>query len=230
MNTQPKLGLVLEYVNGPTLDMISTDPHISFAQKLVHLIDLVSVIKYIHSLKIIHRDLKPNNIIINDNLDLKLLDYGISKIANRTQTTTLMRGTVLYMAPENFVIPDNFDPVKKVHITNKVDIWAIGCIINELFTGEKPWIENTYSDNQIIVKLFQKEEFPVSSNLNNCYLKYIVEKCTDNDPTERPDCDFIISMLLKLIYNMINKNGLDYILGENIEYEKKSTLFLYYVN
>ena len=83
-------------------------------------------IKEIHSKKIVHRDLKPENIFINENMDIKIGDFGISKQLNLDRThlsTKNQAGSLYYIAPEIF----------KGIYNEKSDIWSLGCIIYELF-------------------------------------------------------------------------------------------------
>ena len=84
-------------------------------------------IKEIHDKKIIHRDLKPENIFMNENMTIKLGDFGISKQFDSYKTHTLTinkAGTEFYAAPE--IIDDGI-------YNEKSDIWSLGCIIYELF-------------------------------------------------------------------------------------------------
>src|SRR5205823_4560905 len=71
-------------------------------QVLLHFLDLVTALEYLHNFKLIHRDLKVNNIMIDNNLDTKLLDFGISRVSDNTSTNTKTIGTHRYMAPECF--------------------------------------------------------------------------------------------------------------------------------
>ena len=85
--------------------------------------------------------------------ELKLLDFGISKVTNATYTQTKSLGTLAYMAPETFDLGEiseetNLSDVEPL-ISNKVDVWAVGCIINEVFSKEKPWA-SLKNENHII--------------------------------------------------------------------------------
>ncbi|PAV83701.1 hypothetical protein WR25_26620 [Diploscapter pachys] len=83
-------------------------------------------LKYIHSAAIIHRDLKPSNIAVNEDCELKILDFGLAR-----QTDSEMTGYVAtrwYRAPEIML--------NWMHYTQTVDIWSVGCILAELITGK----------------------------------------------------------------------------------------------
>ncbi|XP_048873234.1 STKc_p38 domain-containing protein [Brienomyrus brachyistius] len=82
-------------------------------------------LKYIHSAGIIHRDLKPSNLAVNENCELKILDFGLAR-----HTESEMTGYVVtrwYRAPE---VIFNW-----MHYTQTVDVWSAGCILAEMITG-----------------------------------------------------------------------------------------------
>lgn len=83
-------------------------------------------LRYLHMAGIIHRDLKPANIAVNENLDLKILDFGLARTVDVTMTGYVT--TRWYRAPE---VITNWE-----HYTQSMDIWSLGCIIAELMTGE----------------------------------------------------------------------------------------------
>ena len=90
------------------------------------ILDICNGIKKIHDNNIIHRDLKPENIFIDNVYNIKIGDLEISKqLSENTLYAKTFAGTRNYMSPEIF----NNDIYN-----NKVDIWALGCIIYELFT------------------------------------------------------------------------------------------------
>uniref|UniRef100_A0A2H1V829 mitogen-activated protein kinase n=1 Tax=Spodoptera frugiperda TaxID=7108 RepID=A0A2H1V829_SPOFR len=97
-----------------------SDDHVQF---LVY--QILRGLKYIHSAGIIHRDLKPSNIAVNEDCELKILDFGLAR-----PTETEMTGYVAtrwYRAPEIML--------NWMHYNQTVDIWSVGCIMAELLTG-----------------------------------------------------------------------------------------------
>ena len=108
----------------------------------------MEVLEYLNNLerKIIHYDIKPENIIIN-NLEIKIIDFGISKILdannNDIKLTSQGNGTYCYLPPECFS--------KKfiVKINNKVDIWSMGILLYEMIYGFRPF-EKEYDMEKII--------------------------------------------------------------------------------
>uniref|UniRef100_A0A8C7YAE5 mitogen-activated protein kinase n=1 Tax=Oryzias sinensis TaxID=183150 RepID=A0A8C7YAE5_9TELE len=87
---------------------------------------LLRGLKYIHSAGIIHRDLKPGNLAVNENCELKILDFGLAR-----HTESEMTGYVVtrwYRAPE---VIFNW-----MHYTQTVDVWSAGCILAEMISGQ----------------------------------------------------------------------------------------------
>ena len=82
-------------------------------------------LKYIHSAGIIHRDLKPSNLAVNEDCDLKILDFGLARPTDAEMTGYV--ATRWYRAPEIML--------NWMHYSQTVDIWSVGYIMAELLTG-----------------------------------------------------------------------------------------------
>ncbi|VDI11664.1 p38 MAP kinase [Mytilus galloprovincialis] len=98
-----------------------SDDHVQF---LVY--QILRGLKYIHSAGIIHRDLKPSNIAVNEDCELKILDFGLARHTEDQMTGYV--ATRWYRAPE---IVLNW-----MHYGQTVDIWSVGCIMAEMLTGK----------------------------------------------------------------------------------------------
>ncbi|KAG1937002.1 mitogen-activated protein kinase 12 [Pimephales promelas] len=93
-------------------------------------------LKYIHAAGIIHRDLKPGNLAVNEECELKILDFGLAR-----QTDSEMTGYVVtrwYRAPEVIL--------SWMHYTQTVDIWSVGCIMAEMLLGKPLFKGNDHLD------------------------------------------------------------------------------------
>ncbi|XP_055645496.1 stress-activated protein kinase JNK-like [Toxorhynchites rutilus septentrionalis] len=103
-------------------------------------------IKYLHSAGIIHRDLKPTNIVVRADCSLKILDFGLARSVGTNFMMTQYVVTRYYRAPE-VILNMDYD--------TKVDIWAIGCIMAELITGQVlfPGTDHVDQWNKIIATL-----------------------------------------------------------------------------
>jgi len=140
------------------------------------------------------------------NNKVKLIDFGVSKIAQHTATFTSRQiGTMVYMPPEAFDIdPDAFanadKDVRPVPVSAKSDIWAVGCLISEIFSGVKPWSSKkgeSRNDTYITKKLSAKSKFPIPNTLD-ADIKIIVEAATSSDPNDRPSAGELKTMVEKL--------------------------------
>ncbi|XP_076262411.1 mitogen-activated protein kinase p38b-like isoform X2 [Rhynchophorus ferrugineus] len=138
-----------------------TDDHVQF---LVY--QILRGLKYIHSAGIIHRDLKPSNIAVNEDCELKILDFGLAR-----PTETEMTGYVAtrwYRAPEIML--------NWMHYNQTVDIWSVGCIMAELMTGKTlfPGTDHIHQLNLIMEILgTPSEEFMnrITSESARIYIK-----------------------------------------------------------
>lgn len=89
------------------------------------LYQILRALKYVHSAGVIHRDLKPSNILINENCDLKICDFGLARIQDSQMTGYV--STRYYRAPEIMLTWQKYD--------TEVDIWSAGCIFSEMIEG-----------------------------------------------------------------------------------------------
>ncbi|KAF9152476.1 MAPK protein hog1 [Linnemannia schmuckeri] len=83
-------------------------------------------LKYLHSAGVVHRDLKPSNILVNENCDLKICDFGLARIQDPQMTGYV--STRYYRAPEIMLTWQKYDVA--------VDIWSVGCIFAEMLEGK----------------------------------------------------------------------------------------------
>ncbi|KAM4675391.1 mitogen-activated protein kinase 12 [Discoglossus pictus] len=93
-------------------------------------------LKYIHSAGIIHRDLKPGNLAVNEDCELKILDFGLARHTDSEMTGYVV--TRWYRAPEVIL--------NWMHYTQTVDIWSVGCIMAEMYTGRPLFKGNDHLD------------------------------------------------------------------------------------
>ncbi|NWV26511.1 MK12 kinase, partial [Origma solitaria] len=101
-------------------------------------------LKYIHSSGIIHRDLKPGNLAVNEDCELKILDFGLARHTDSEMTGYVV--TRWYRAPEVIL--------NWMHYTQTVDIWSVGCIMAEMITGRPLFKGNDHILHFLMVKEF----------------------------------------------------------------------------
>ena len=125
--------IVMEYIKGKTLKKYIQEYAPLSPARSVHIMkQLTSAIAHAHENGIIHRDIKPQNILVDENGDVKITDFGIATSLNATtltQTNSVM-GTVHYLSPEQ---------ARGGTATKKSDIYSLGIVLYELLTGELPF-------------------------------------------------------------------------------------------
>lgn len=129
--TKEKVGVIyLEYINGIELGKSSIE-NFSANERFSIIKQLLDAIEISHSNGIIHRDINPNNIMLTDDKQVKLIDFGICKINDMISSATVYKlGTNAYSAPEVHQHSEN--------ATEKSDLYSLGAVIYFLFTGQQP--------------------------------------------------------------------------------------------
>ncbi|MCC4507729.1 Stk1 family PASTA domain-containing Ser/Thr kinase [Limosilactobacillus reuteri] len=171
--------MVMQYVKGTDLKAyIRKHYPIPLPQVIDIMEQVLSAVATAHAHGIIHRDLKPQNILIDENKNVKITDFGIAVAVSQdslTQTNTLM-GSVHYLSPEQ---------ARGSIATKQSDIYSLGIILFELLTGKVPFEGETAVS--IALKHF-REEIPSVREQNKEIpqaLENVIIKATAKEPAER---------------------------------------------
>ncbi len=156
-----------EFVDGLTLRHRLVAGRLSIVEALDIAIQVSSALSAAHDAGITHRDIKPENIMLRRDGYVKVLDFGLAKLAqqrsgsgnsgsedptinlHQTKPGAVM-GTAAYMSPEQ---------ARGIYVDARTDIWSLGVVIYEILAGVKPFVGETSAD--IIVTLLSKEPAPV---------------------------------------------------------------------
>lgn len=143
--------IVMEYIEGQTLkQLLKRRGSLTLSEAIDIILQLTDGMAHAHDAYIIHRDLKPQNIMIQDDGQIKITDFGIAMALNSTQLTQTnsVMGSVHYLPPEQAAGKGS---------TIKSDIYSMGIIFYELLTGSLPF----RGDNAVEIALKQmKEKIP----------------------------------------------------------------------
>ncbi|KAK4781849.1 hypothetical protein SAY86_015951 [Trapa natans] len=129
-------AIVMEYMEVGTLDTVLRSEGTLSETKLADVArQVLSGLSYLHSHQIIHRDIKPSNLLVNRKMEVKIADFGVSKIMGRTlDPCNSYVGTCAYMSPERFD-PDAYGGSYDGYAA---DIWSLGLTLLELYLGHFP--------------------------------------------------------------------------------------------
>jgi NIMA (never in mitosis gene a)-related kinase len=146
-------------------------------------IQLSLAIKYIHDRKILHRDLKADNVFLMSDGTIKLGDFGIARVLERTfQLCRTQIGTPYYLSPE----------ICEGKLYNsKTDIWSLGCILYELCTLKHPF--DAPNMNGLLASIIRGKYQPISSSYSK-ELKTLLTRMLSKEPASRPSVNQILGM------------------------------------
>ncbi len=187
------LFLVMELLKGPNLDDFRKqfeNERMPWQTVATFASQVCEALEQAHEANVTHRDLKPANIMIESNIDgtkfAKVVDFGIARLASAadqesatTETAGKIMGTPAYMSPEQ---------CRGVDVDGRTDLYAVGCVIYELVSGERPFKANT-SQGMIVAHVVEAP-MPPRQKVANLAIPDALEALTmallEKDPAKRP--------------------------------------------
>jgi serine/threonine protein kinase len=182
--------ILTDFIDGRTLqtELKRQGGPMNPQDSLTILTPLAAALHYAHREGVIHRDLKPSNILIDDNDNLYVMDFGIARILSDSSTmtvdTTSTVGTPHYMSPEQIMVGE---------VTPTTDVYALGVMLYQMYTGRLPFVgesQGTMGSTtamRIVYEHLHKQPVP-PTQLNPSLSKAVEEvvlKCLEKDPTQR---------------------------------------------
>jgi TolB-like protein/Tfp pilus assembly protein PilF len=180
-----------ELIEGETLrDRLTRGP-MQLSEALDVAIQVTSALTAAHRAGIVHRDIKPENIMLRPDGYVKVLDFGIAKLAEQELPTTMSRdealllvetnlgsvlGTVRYMSPEQ---------ARGGHVDKSTDLWSLGVVLYEMITGHGPFSGET--PQEVMSAILEKEPPPLTRYIARApaELQQIISKTLRKDPAQR---------------------------------------------
>jgi serine/threonine protein kinase len=212
--------LVYEYMSNGSLDRWvfhkNPDKLLDWEHRKKIVLDIARGLTYLHEdcrQKIVHLDIKPHNILLDENFNAKVSDFGLSKLVDRdqSQVVTNMRGTPGYMAPEWVSLV----------ITEKVDVYSFGVVLLEILCGRRNFDHSQPEEEMHLLHLFKKkiekdqlldlvDNYSEDMQLHGAEvvnMMRVAARCLQNDYTKRPS----MSMVVKVLEDVENvESDLDY--------------------
>ena len=192
-------NIVMEFCDGLDLRKLINEhkENKSFINKhlIYHIIFNICLgLKEIHKKNLIHRDLKPDNLFLTGDYKIKIGDFGLTKkLKSENEYAKTQTGTLLYMAPE--IVNDQ-------KYNNKVDMWALGCIIYELCTLEFCF-ENT-SIKKLIDTINESSNKKINENIYGNKMQILINLLLNKEYKKRPDAEQILQIIQKDLIKTIN--------------------------
>src|SRR5437667_4670279 len=182
-----------ELIDGETLRQRLMRGRMELSQAVDIAIQVASALATAHEAGIVHRDIKPENIMLRPDGYVKVLDFGIAKLAEQEVPTTMPRdealllvetnlgsilGTVRYMSPEQ---------ARGAPVDKGTDIWSLGVVLYEMVTGHAPFIGDT--PREVMASILEKEPPPLTSYIRQppAELQQIISKTLRKDRGQRYD-------------------------------------------
>lgn len=158
-NDKNLIYIIMEYVEGKNLKQIINENKIIDNNRALEIaMQIANALKCAHNKNIIHRDIKPHNILINNEGNVKVTDFGIAKATTSVTITNSERiiGSAHYISPEQ---------AKGNVVDNQTDIYSLGVVMYEMVTGKVPF--NAESPVSVALKHIQEEiKPPIEINTN----------------------------------------------------------------
>jgi len=144
--------IAMEYIEGRSLDsLLASGARWDISQIVLFAVQMAEALDAAHRKGIVHRDVKPGNILVDAEGRPHVVDFGIARISTSTMTqTSMVMGTPFYMAPEQ---------VAGRKVDHRADIFALGAVLYEMLTLEKPFPGETLTT--VIYKIMHEDPAPM---------------------------------------------------------------------
>ncbi|KAK2994027.1 hypothetical protein RJ640_018784 [Escallonia rubra] len=189
----PNYGWVVTEFLGTTLKEWMHGPGSRRKERLVPLpllgervakaLEIAQAMQYLHEHKpvVMHRDLKPSNIFLDDSMHVRVADFGHARfLTDGEKALTGETGTYVYMAPE---------VIRCQPYNEKCDVYSFSIILNELITGEHPYIETDYGPSRIALEVGEgklRPALPMQEDQVDEELIELIQLSWDEDAARRP--------------------------------------------
>jgi predicted Ser/Thr protein kinase len=194
--------LAMELIEGHTLKSVLKEHGPMALRRALEIAHAIAeALDYAHAKGVVHRDLKPENVMLLGDGTLKVMDFGIARLADRPGLTTsnLFLGTPLYAAPEM---------VDPKHVDHRVDLYALGIILFEMLEGTVPFVaDSPYR----VLEMHMNEPLPARERLSRPVAEpvwRVVARLCEKEPAARyPSAQALLVELNQLLRRLGELEG-----------------------
>ena len=179
--TEAGLYIVMEYVDGGTVNDLLLDGPVPWQRTLPIIRQMLTALEHAHSVNVIHRDIKPSNIMLTARGQVKVTDFGLAKVRRTDGLATVTQGiagTLFYMSPEQVEGLADLD--------HRTDLYSMGLTIYKMLTGRLP-IDRDAGDFAVM-RAIVEDTMPPPSTFNPNLPEPLVQavmKALEKDPAQR---------------------------------------------
>ena len=169
--------IVMKYIEGSTLASLLKSITLPIERAVELVREIARAIHYAHEHGFVHRDLKPSNILVDNNNQVHISDFGLGICLSDLQGDQVIHGgSPPYMAPEQ---------VRREiwAIDRRTDVWSLGVMLSELVYGDRPF---TGENREQLYASILYDAPRIPSNSGGSSLTYIIRRCLEKDPNNRP--------------------------------------------
>ncbi len=172
-----RLFISMACYQGESLDKKLAKSALSLDQAVDYAVQIAEGLARAHDAGIVHRDIKPANIMVTEHDQVKIVDFGLAKMADVSLTkpgTTV--GTIAYMSPEQ---------AQGAEIDHRTDIWSLGVVIYEMLTGKRPFPGEF--DQAVIYSIVHEKPRPIARYRDDvpASLLHVVDRSLEKRPSDR---------------------------------------------
>ena len=151
--------IAMEYLEGESLEkIIARKAALPLAMKVGYVAQTCRALEFAHRRGVVHRDIKPANIMVTADGMIKVVDFGIARLADTSKTQTgALLGTLAYMSPEQ---------LRGERADARCDVWALGVVFYELIAYQRPFTGENHA--ALLLSILQKDPRPIRQVAPDC--------------------------------------------------------------
>ncbi len=168
--------LVMEYVTGQTLQQVLSESPIPFPRACAWIADLAGALSRAHRAGIIHGDVKPANILVTEDGNVKLGDFGIARFATQVSGSGRLMGTPAYLSPEQ---------IRGEPQNTRSDLFSLGIVLYQMLTGVPPFEGS--SVGAVCAQILSAEPVPPTQRNPGlpAGIDHVILRCLAKSPADR---------------------------------------------